>query len=338
MLTAVVAIVLVFVGMGILWFLRPQPVPATAQSELPDTENAAPQQSESDDKTAASPLTDPEELKRLRTKVTEAERRNASDKAVIEKQQERLDRFDGDRQRFKDLLTEALLEGRRLRENEPSDDEVQEWKTHMRDLLVAALGEGSRVDGVVKDDPAFESAAHGSTSEEKQIERSANRLNDLIEWVKSPQAIPFRSGFDPHKWADWKSPPPSAEQARIVQLQAALHNVTLERDSLSGKVRELESMSPEEYRARQEERRKRIAKWRAEINGHMFTRHPWGGSLFSHTETYSDMMPLLPHDVRQRYESWLPMITLSPRKMGKDGDRRVLLDEVSRIEKQWGLI
>jgi hypothetical protein len=99
-------------------------------------------------------------------------------------------------------------------------------------------------------------------------------------------------------------------------------------------------MSPEGYRARQQERRKRIEKWRAEIHGHTFSRHPLGGSLFAHTETYSDMRPLLPPNVQQRYESLLPVgaILGSPRKMGKAGERRVMLDEVSRIEKLWGLV
>ena len=278
------------------------------------------------------------DLARLKTKITELEQERDSRDTTIEKQRQQLDRFNGDRQRFRALLTEALLEGRRLREKEPGDDDIEEWKSHVRDLLEAALGKGSRVESVVKDDPTFESAVHGSTSEQKQIERSTNRLHDLIEWVKSPQDIPFRSGFDPHKWEDWKSPPPTNEQARIDQLQAALNRVAWERDSLSGRVRELEMMSPEEYRIRQEERRKRIENWRAEIHGHMFARHPWGGSLFAHTEAYSDMRPLLPHDVRQRYEAQFPLFHMSPRKMGKDGDRRVLLDEVSRIEKQWGLV
>jgi hypothetical protein len=283
---------------------------------------------------------DPSELAQLKTKITEAEQERDSAQSIIEQQQERLDRWSGERLRFKELLREAWVEGTQLRESEPSDDEVEEWKDHMRVLLEAALGKGTRVDSVVKDDPTFESAVHGSTSEQKQIERSTNRLHDLIEWVESPQAIPFRSGFDPHKWEDWKSPPPTTEQARIDRLQGALSGVVWERDSLRRKVHELEMMSPEEYRSRQDERRKRIKRWRAEIETHVFTRLPLGGSLFAHTDTYSEMRPHLAPGVRQRYEArfHIGADLFSPRKMGREGDRRVILEEVARIEKEWGVV
>jgi hypothetical protein len=88
------------------------------------------------------------------------------------------------------------------------------------------------------------------------------------------------------------------------------------------------------------ERRKRIEKWRAEIHGHSFAKYPLGGSLFAHTETYSEMRPHLPPNVRERYKSQTPVgaILTSPRKIGREGDKRVLLDEVARIEKEWGVI
>jgi hypothetical protein len=285
--------------------------------------------------------TDPEDVEQLKRRLGEVEQERGSQETVIEKQQEQLNCFDGDRQRFKELLTAALLEGRRLRENEPSDDDVQEWKAHMRDLLVAALGEGSRVDSVLKDDPAFESAVHGSTSEQKQIERSTNRLHDLIEWVKSPQAIPFRSGFDPHEWEDWKSPPPTTERAQIERLQASLHEATWQIDSLLRRVKELEMMSPDEYRARQDQRRKRIERWRADIQAGDFNIVPLGGVRFAHTETYSEMRPFLSQNIRTRFESplgALQTLSASPRKKGSAGDRRVLLDEVARIEAEWSVI
>ena len=281
------------------------------------------------------------DLARLKTKITELEQECDSRDTTIEKQRQQLDRFNGDRQRFRALLTEALLEGRRLREKEPSDDDIEEWKSHVRDLLEAALGKGSRVESVVKDDPTFESAVHGSTSEQKQIERSTNRLHDLIEWVKSPQDIPFRSGFDPHKWEDWKSPPPTTEQARIHQLQGVLNEVARERDLLRRKVQDLEVMSPEEYRAKQEERRKQIKKWREEINAHNFRRHPLGGSWFAQTETYLEMQARLPRKIQDRLEgrTIAAAIFLGPAHFqGTEGDRRILLREVARIEEEWGVI
>ena len=169
------------------------------------------------------------------------------------------------------LLTEALLEGRRLREKEPGDvDDIEEWKSHVQ-TSKAALGEGSAEWKTSERRTYLRSAIHGSTSEQKQIERSTNRLHDLIEWVKSPQDIPFRSGFDPHKWEDWKSPPPTNEQARIDQLQAALNRVAWRRDSLSGRVRELEDdVSPKSTASDKKSAESESRIGGREIHGHMF--------------------------------------------------------------------
>jgi hypothetical protein len=70
------------------------------------------------------------------------------------------------------------------------------------------------------------------------------------------------------------------------------------------------------------------------------TRLPLGGSLFAHTDTYSEMRPHLAPGVRQRYEArfHIGADLFSPRKMGREGDRRVILEEVARIEKEWGVV
>jgi hypothetical protein len=122
-------------------------------------------------------------------------------------------------------------------------------------------------------------------------------------------------------------------EARFKQFQQESYAMQLENQRLR-------AMSPEEFKILQNERRKRLKRWRDEIRTHSFVRHPLGASLFANTETYSDMKPLLPRNVRQRYESGPPVeaILSSPRKIGREGDKRVLLDEVSRIEKQWGLV
>jgi hypothetical protein len=89
------------------------------------------------------------------------------------------------------------------------------------------------------------------------------------------------------------------------------------------------------------ERRKRIEKWRAEILNHHFQRHPLGGSWFAQTETYLEMQAHLPPKIRERFESQTTaaLSFLGPAHLrGTEGDRRILLREVARIEKEWGVI
>jgi hypothetical protein len=138
-------------------------------------------------------------------------------------------------------------------------------------------------------------------------------------------------------------PATESEESRAAKerLEKAVYQAKQENDSLRGKVRELEMMSPEEYRARQEERRKRIESWRTEIHAHAFDRHPLGTSRFADTETYQEMQPRLPPGTRERFESQLAAVLtfIGPEHLrGREGDRRVLLREVARIEEEWGLV
>jgi hypothetical protein len=115
-----------------------------------------------------------------------------------------------------------------------------------------------------------------------------------------------------------------------------LQGAEQERHLLQSKVQELETMSPEEYRARQEQRRKRIEKWRAQILDFDFNE-----SKFAYSDTYSDMRPHLQANVRAMLESQLGELhkfAVAVRTPSRAGDRRILLDEVARIEKEWGVI
>jgi hypothetical protein len=89
-----------------------------------------------------------------------------------------------------------------------------------------------------------------------------------------------------------------------------------------------------------DERRRRIQKWRAEIHNGNFNRTPYGTLEFVETETYAEMSPYLPRKIRERFEGgWLlrPISGTPPHEQGAEGDKRVLLREVARIEKEWGL-
>ena len=72
------------------------------------------------------------------------------------------------------------------------------------------------------------------------------------------------------------SVPTESEQIRGARerLERVAYQAKQENDSLRRKVQELEAMSPDEYRARQEERRRRIQRWRAEISTSNFNRTP----------------------------------------------------------------
>lgn len=267
---------------------------------------------------SAPPSTNSETVERLQRELSEAERKLAN--------------FDGDRKRFKSFLLDARSEGIDLRANDPSEEQAKEWEGHVKYLIECAVGK-EIAEKVLTHEPHYDA--------QKYIAIRLDAIDRLSENVAQSPTIPFRPGFDPHKWEDWKSPPPTAEQAQIGKLTAMLHKVKQERDSLRGEVQELRMMSPDEFRTRQEHRRKRIEGWRAEIRASDFKRTALGASQFAHTETYSEMRPYLLHDVRVRFESafgTVQTIIAAPRHQGSAGDKRVLLDEVSRIEKEWGIV
>jgi hypothetical protein len=73
LMTAIVSILLVFIGLGMLWFLKPQPAAKTAQAEALKSGNPAPQRSGSGPTDAASPQADSQDIEQLRTKLSQAE-------------------------------------------------------------------------------------------------------------------------------------------------------------------------------------------------------------------------------------------------------------------------
>jgi hypothetical protein len=86
--------------------------------------------------------------------------------------------------------------------------------------------------------------------------------------------------------------------------------------------------------------RERIQKWRAEIHNSNFNRTPLGTSEFCRNETYVEMEPYLPRHVRERFKSQVgaALTFVGPEHLrGSEGDKRVLLGEVARIEKEWVL-
>lgn len=98
--------------------------------------------------------------------------------AVIRRQQEMLNRYDGDRIRFEELLTDAYTEGMDLRQSEPEEEAAQGWANHLKTLLERSLGD-YWVDRVVSEDPSFRSSKSGSTDEQKWMESRLNRLDDF---------------------------------------------------------------------------------------------------------------------------------------------------------------
>lgn len=90
--------------------------------------------------------------------------------------------------------------------------------------------------------------------------------------------------------------------------------------------------SPEEVRALQDQRRKRISEWRFAILDFNFD----GSGGFSGTDTYAQMKPHLQSEVVETFEKQRMFVVGN----GARGDwyKYALLDEVARIEREWGLL
>jgi hypothetical protein len=113
-----------------------------------------------------------------------------------------------------------------------------------------------------------------------------------------------------------------ARQEDVERLQEQLDNVAAERDELR----------EEKHRDLQNQRRKRIEDWRLVIRTFDFST---GG--FAGTDTYSQMKPYLQSDVVELLET-PRTIHVGNEARGDLAYEYTLLDEVARIEKEWGLI
>jgi hypothetical protein len=175
----------------------------------------------------------------------------------------------------------------------------------------------------------------------KEIEEENQKLNAKIEELEAKldeaqQTIlsqQRKAMENEHGVADWGSFP-----VRQIPVGVDAAPLRAENDKLR---EELQQTKQELEVSKAGERRKRIEKWRADILNHHFQRHPLGGSWFAHTETYSEMRSHPPPKIRDRFESQISAAQslLGPAHLkGTEGDRRVLLREVSRIEKEWGVI
>lgn len=116
-----------------------------------------------------------------------------------DKLQEQLNRFDGDRLMFRDLLQDLRRDGFNLRERNPSKEDARNWGNRVSDLLEAAIGDWV-AEHTIKDEPPYASADLDATTEQAWIDGHLQQLHDLIQRVEGVEAIPFRSDFDPHNW------------------------------------------------------------------------------------------------------------------------------------------
>src|SRR5215204_6490343 len=90
--------------------------------------------------------------------------------------------------------------------------------------------------------------------------------------------------------------------------------------------------SVEKRRSRLAYRQRHISAWRKHIQTFRFHE----GS-FTSTSVYAQMRPHLRREVRERLEK--PRTTIIPNEArGEVAEKYMLLDEVARIEKEWGLV
>lgn len=106
---------------------------------------------------------------------------------------------------------------------------------------------------------------------------------------------------------------------------------TLEEENEQLKA-ERDALSEEERRILQDHRRQRIEEWRSVIRNFDFD-----AERFTSTDAYSQMRPHLQPDVRRKLEH-PGMVIVGNATRGEHAHRYMLLDEIARVEKEWGLV
>lgn len=121
------------------------------------------------------------------------------------------------------------------------------------------------------------------------------------------------------------------------QLDQLNKNLHAERDQLSDLLQETKRENAKLKAERDElkagERRKRIEEWRSAITNHEFGGYP----RFASTVAYSQMKPHLRLKVVEMLEA-PRTLHVGNEARGDTAYRYTLLDEVARIEKEWGLV
>jgi cell division septum initiation protein DivIVA len=179
--------------------------------------------------------------------------------------------------------------------------------------------------------PAKAKEIEQQESENEELRTQLAEKDQKIDELQ--QQLQRKDMEDEHGHVDW-----GHLQAREIPVGVDAAPLRAENDKLR---EELEQTKQELEVSKAGERRKRIEKWRAEILNHHFQRHPLGGSYFAQTETYLEMQAHLPPKIRDRLEGRTIAAAsfLGPAHFrGTEGDRRILLREVARIEKEWGVI
>jgi hypothetical protein len=81
-------------------------------------------------------------------------------------------------------------------------------------------------------------------------------------------------------------------------------------------------------------RRERIAAWRAAVD-----RDDFDHLQFAHSNAYATLRDYLPEDLQQEIDRWgNPMTFVVRPRDGRDSRQARLLQEIAKVEKQWGLI
>ena len=81
-------------------------------------------------------------------------------------------------------------------------------------------------------------------------------------------------------------------------------------------------------------RRDRIAAWRAAVD-----RDDFEHQTFAHSNAYATLRGHLPEDLWQEIDRWRdPYVFIAQPRRGRDPRQARLLQEIDRVEREWGLI
>jgi hypothetical protein len=252
------------------------------------------------------------EKRTVEKKIKELNAETERFKAEIVRQQEQLNRYDADSLRFRQFLIDAWSEGTNLCGKNPTQEAAEDWAGHVRNLLERAMAKHIAYT-ILAHDPQFQSADPDASGAQKFLEMRVQRLENLRKTVANRDAIPLRSGFDPHEWKDWKSPP-STDSEEVEQLKARLREVERERDEL-----------------RSGEWRQRVENWEAVILD--FDFHT---DNFASTGTYFDMEEYLKPEVVEMFKG--RTFRVGNEAHGDSAYKPALLREIARIKRERGII
>ncbi len=243
---------------------------------------------------------------------------------------------------LQDRLRQLEAENKQLKEQIPQPND-EDLKRHCCELAAEVFEfykrQRENIEQALQSDPLIalskEPARSQRRSEEierhdkKMVDRYSEQLGGKVSAMCDD--LEQRGWFAPEARQRLENPAGPQDIRYVARRLAAICSRS-DFDPQKNSVQQNQTQSTQQPRSRQEHRRQRIEEWRSVIRSFNFDTE-----RFTSTDAYPQMRPHLQPNVKRKLEH-PGMVIVGNTTRGEHAHRYMLLDEITRIEKEWNLV